>query len=65
MNEYTLWIDVFTLDTLPMSRLAQYLGALADLIGFKETTHFVRVEAGSARVVTRVESQDASYTSSC
>jgi hypothetical protein len=58
-NEYTFRIDVFTPDTLPMARLAEYMAALADLIGHKETTHFARIEDGSARLVSRVEEQDA------
>lgn len=58
-NEYTFRIDVFTPDTLPMARLAEYIAALADLIGHKESTHFARIEEGSARLVSRVEEQDA------
>jgi len=58
-NEYTFRIDVFTPDTLPMARLAEYMAALADLIGHKESTHFARIEEGSARLVSRVEEQDA------
>ena len=58
-NEYTFRIDVFTPDTLPMARMAEYLTALADLVGHRDTTHFVRIEAGSARLVSRVEAQDA------
>jgi hypothetical protein len=58
-NEYTFRIDVFTPDTLPMARLAEYMAALADLIGHRESTHFARIEEGSARLVSRVEEQDA------
>ncbi|MBW0150468.1 hypothetical protein [Phenylobacterium sp.] len=58
-SEYTFRIDVFTPDTLPMARLAEYMAALADLMGHKETTHFARIEEGSARLVSRVEQQDA------
>jgi hypothetical protein len=58
-NEYTFRIDVFTPDTLPMARLAEYMAALAELIGHKESTHFARIEEGSARLVSRVEEQDA------
>jgi hypothetical protein len=57
--EYIFRIDVFTPDTLPMARMAAYVGALADLVGHKENTHFVRIEAGSARLVSRVAPQDA------
>lgn len=58
-NEYTFRIDVFTPDTLPMARLAEYMAALADLFGHKESTHFARIEEGSARLVSRVEEQDS------
>jgi len=58
-NEYTLRIDVFTPDTLPMARMAEYLAALASLIGHTESTHFERIEEGSARLVSRVDAQDA------
>ncbi len=58
-TEYTFRIDAFTPDTLPMARLAEYMAALADLIGHKTSTHFVRLEAGSARLVHKVEATDA------
>lgn len=58
-NEYTLRIDIFTPATLPMARLAEYMAALADLVGFKETTHFDRLDSGSARLVSWIEPQDA------
>jgi hypothetical protein len=58
-NEYTLRIDSFTPATMPMARLAEYMAALADLVGFKENTHFDRLDSGSARLVSWVEPQDA------
>lgn len=57
--EYVFSIDVFTPDTLPMGRLAEYLAALAKLIGHADHTHFVAVEAGSAKLRTAVEAVDA------
>ena len=57
-NEFTFRIDVFTPDTISMARLAEYMAALAELIGFKESTHFVRLDPGSACLVSRVEEQD-------
>ena len=57
--EYVFHIDVFTPDTLPMSRLAEYLGELAKLIWHQDHTHFVRVEKGSARLVHKVDVVDA------
>lgn len=56
--EYTFKIDVFTPDTLPMARLAKYLAALADLVGHSDSTHFVAIEKGSAKLVHKVEAPD-------
>ncbi|MCZ4107610.1 hypothetical protein O3U67_05940 [Brevundimonas diminuta] len=52
--EYVFTIDVFTPDTMPMARLADYLAELAHLVGHKETTHFKRVELGSAKLAYSV-----------
>jgi hypothetical protein len=57
--EYVFRIDAFTPDTLPMSRLAEYLAALARLLGHSQHTHFVRVDPGSARLVHKVDPVDA------
>ncbi|MBN8485160.1 MAG: hypothetical protein J0L50_10320 [Sphingomonadales bacterium] len=56
--EYVFRIDVFTPDTLPMARLADYLAALARMLGHQENTHFVRLEKGSAKLVHKVEAVD-------
>jgi hypothetical protein len=58
-NEFTFRIDAFTPDTIPMARLAEYLAGLAELVGYKDSTHFVCIDAGSARLISRVEDQDA------
>lgn len=57
--EYVFHIDAFTPDTLPMGRLAEYLAALAKMIGHLDHTHFMRVEPGSARLVHKVDPVDA------
>lgn len=57
--EYVFHIDVFTPDTLPMSRLAEYLAALSRMIGHTEHTHFLRVDEGSAKLVHKVDAVDA------
>lgn len=54
-NEYTFHIDVFTPETLPMARLAEYLGALANLVGSQAETHFSKVTEGSANLHWRIE----------
>lgn len=57
--EYTFRIDVFTPETMPMARLAEYLGVLSSLVGHSQSTHFDRLEAGSARLVYKVDAVDA------
>ncbi|MBI5615955.1 MAG: hypothetical protein HY943_06680 [Gammaproteobacteria bacterium] len=58
MNEreqYTLHIDAFTRDSIPMARLAEYLTQFAALLGHAESVHFLRVEDGSVPLVVEVE----------
>jgi hypothetical protein len=54
-HEYKLTIDVFSIDSLPMSRLAEYMAELARLLGEQERVHFARLEPGSAVLVSRIE----------
>lgn len=44
--------------TLPMARLAEYLADLANLYGFKNAVHFLRVDEGSAAPVALVEEEE-------
>lgn len=53
--EYRFTIDAFTPDTLPMSRLAEYMADLARLLGEVERVHFVRLDGGSTAVVHSIE----------
>lgn len=48
-------IDVFTPETLPMERLAEYMLQFAKVLGEPERVHFVDVESGSAVLRARVE----------
>ncbi len=57
--EYVFSIDAFTPDTLPMARLAEYLQALAKMLGHADHTHFVRLDEGSAMLVHKVDAVDA------
>lgn len=57
--EYTFLIDAFTPDTIPMARLAEYLGVLSSLVGHIQSTHFDRLEFGSARLVYSIDAVDA------
>lgn len=58
-HEYRLRIDAFCPDTLPMSRLAEYMAELARLLGEQDKVHFKKVEPGSAVLVTVVEASAA------
>lgn len=48
-------IDVFTPETLPMERLAEYMLQFAKLLGEPDRVHFVDVDPGSAVLRARVE----------
>jgi hypothetical protein len=48
-------IDVFTPETLPMARLADYMAHFAKLLGEPDRVHFVEVEHGSAVLRARIE----------
>src|ERR1035438_102843 len=54
-QEYKFRIDAFKPDTIPMSRLAEYMADLAALLGTQEHVHFLRVEDGSTVLVQEVE----------
>ena len=45
--EYRFKIDAYSPDTMPMSRLAQYMAELADLLGEQTAVHFKRITKGS------------------
>lgn len=52
---YTLHIGAYTPDTIPMARLAEYMQALADMLGHEGAVHFVGIKDGSTQLVTRVD----------
>ena len=54
-KEYKFRIDVFTPDTLPMTRCAMYLAELANMLGETPHVHFVRLEPGSTTMVSKVD----------
>lgn len=56
---YTFCIDAYTPDTIPMARLAAYMAELAAMFGEKDSVHFKRLEAGSTRLLSRVEREAA------
>ena len=55
--EYRYVIDGFTPETLPMSRLAEYVHLWATLLGENSHVHFKRVERGSTVLVAKVEKE--------
>ena len=57
-QEFRFKIDIYTPDTMPMARLAEYMQGLAALLGHRKSVHFSRVEPGSAILVAKVEPQD-------
>ena len=48
-------IDVFTPDTIPMSKLAKYMAELASLYGSETLVHFDKMRKGSAILQSKVE----------
>jgi hypothetical protein len=54
-KQHRFKIDVFTPETLPMERLAEYMLCFAKLLGETEHVHFVEVERGSAILLARTE----------
>jgi hypothetical protein len=54
-EQYRLKIDVFSVDSLPMGRLAEYMAELAILLGERERVHFSHLEPGSAVLVSNIE----------
>lgn len=57
--EYRFRIDAFTPASLPMAHLAEYMAALAALLGHSERVHFVRLEGGSTVLVQEIEREAA------
>lgn len=53
--QYKFKIDAFSVDSLPMSRLAEYMTQLAKLLGEEERVHFSHLEPGSAVLVANAE----------
>lgn len=59
VDEYQLWIDAYSPETIPMERLAAYLAAFAKLLGHTTSVHFSRVESGSTAPVALVQREAA------
>lgn len=55
---YTLHIEAYSPETIPMARLALYMQSYAAILGHEASVHFDRLEPGSTRLVTRVDFED-------
>ena len=56
-SEYRFVIETYSPETMPASRLAEYMTNLGRLFGENEHMHFVRLECGSTALVQAVESE--------
>lgn len=56
---YTFHIDAYSPETIPMSRLAEYMSVLADMYGEKGCVHFLGLAGGSTKINSRVEREAA------
>jgi len=55
-REYRFTIDAsYSLETLPMALLAEFMADLAKLLGQTEAVHFVKLDRGSIQLVHRVD----------
>ena len=54
-REYRFQIDAFTPQTIPMSRLAEYLKDLATVFGQEKNVHLSKIEGGSTVPVVLIE----------
>jgi hypothetical protein len=55
VREYRFEIDAYSPETMPLSRLAEYLQDLSILFGESQSVHLIKIEKGSTVPVLRVE----------
>lgn len=55
---YIFRLDAYTPDTIPMSRLAEYLKELAGLMGHDSHVHLAGIAKGSVKIKFRVDAED-------
>jgi len=55
VREYRFKIDAYSPETMPLSRLTEYLRDLADLFGENQSVHLITIEQGSTVPVLRIE----------
>lgn len=54
-GEFVFKMDTYSLKTLPMNRLAEYMSDLATILGEHKQVHFVRLRSGSVALNIRVD----------
>lgn len=54
-KEYEFRIAAYSLDSLPMNRLAEYMADLATVLGEHQSVHFTRLKPGSVNIAWKVE----------
>lgn len=54
-REYRFEIDAYTPETIPLSRLTQYLSDMARIMGEAANIHLARIEKGSTAPIIRVD----------
>lgn len=54
-EQYELWIDAYSPETIPLKRLGEYMEQLGRLLGHWESVHFHRLEGGSTAVQVEVQ----------
>lgn len=56
---YTFHINAYSPETIPLARLAEYMAALAEVYGEKQSVHFQGLSKGSTRIISRVQREAA------
>jgi len=54
-KRYTLYVEAYTPETIPMARLAQYMQNLAAMLGHDAAVHFETLKPGSTQIVSRID----------
>ena len=52
---YSLYIDAYSPETMPMARLAEYMQSFAQMLGHEAGVHFAGLKPGSTRLAGRVD----------
>lgn len=55
MKTYTLHIDAYSPETIPMARLAEYMQHLAAILGHQSGVHFDAVLPGSTQLAAKID----------